>query len=482
MQHNKYKKNLSEITNYCSESTELTKTFGKLLKGFKFSYINSLLKKVKVKGVEPKNIFQILLVIRFLDFSNIQQLMLSGYSKELKHQKDVLYDFMKNPLINWRRIVWLFVKQVLSIIDKKSDNIQSDSPKCLIVDDSLLPKSGIKIELIGKVFDHCTRTYSLGIKLLTLGFWDGKLFIPLDFSFHNEQGKTKKRGLRAKDLQAQFSKKRDQITPGHTRETEITKDKISVALSMIKTAIKNKIKASYVLADSWFINEPFISGIKKIKKGLHVIGLMRTNRLISINGKKYTANRIPEIKQKQIKYSKKLKCHYIVQTITYKGIEMKAFWVRMKGQQTWKMLISTDKNLTFIKAMRHYQIRWSIEVFFRDCKQNLSLNSCQSTDLDAHIASISIVFMNYMTLCLRKRFDAYETIGGLFKNSKEQLLENTLVEKIWNILIELYNLILAELGVEWEKFISKLIQNQENLEKQIKNTFECLFSLSKTAT
>ena len=54
--------------------------------------------------------------------------------------------------------------------------------------------------------------------------------------------------------------------------------------------------------------------------------------------------------------------------------------------------------------MKQYQIRWSIEVFFKDCKQNLHLNSCQSTDFDANITHVSIVFMNYMILSLRNGY------------------------------------------------------------------------------
>ena len=34
---------------------------------------------------------------------------------------------------------------------------------------------------------------------------------------------------------------------------------------------------------------------------------------------------------------------------------MKGFWVRMKGQDSWKLLISTDKKLSFINTMRYYQ-------------------------------------------------------------------------------------------------------------------------------
>ena len=95
------------------------------------------------------------------------------------------------------------------------------------------------------------------------------------------------------------------------------------------------------------------------------------------------------------------------------------------------MLISTDTDLTFSNAMKYYQIRWSIEVFFKDCKQNLNINKCQSTDFDAHIAWITLSFISYMMLSLRKRFYDYETMGEVFRDFKNELLEITLVEKLW---------------------------------------------------
>jgi hypothetical protein len=380
----------------------MIRTFEELLKNFNLSYINSLFSKTKTKGIDSKNIFQILFTLRFLDLKNVRQLLLSGYSKEINFKKDVFYDFMKNSSIDWRRIVHLFYKQVASLITKASEEMDS-IPKFLIIDDSLLPKSGKRIEFIGKVYDHCSHSYNLVIKLLTLGFFDGKSFMPLDFSLHNESGKTQKRGVKEKDLKAQFSKKREQSTAGYHREIEVSKDKISTALSMVKTAIKKGVTAKYVLIDSWFTTEKFIDEIHKIKKDLFVIGLMKTNRIIAIQGNKHKANLIPELKRKQIKYCRKLKCHYIALNINYKGIEMKAFWIKIKGQQTWKMLICSDQKLTFIKTMKYYQIRWSIEVFFKDCKQNLNLNSCQSTDFDTNIAHISIVFMNYIILFFKEK-------------------------------------------------------------------------------
>lgn len=483
MQPIKGKKNLSEIAKYCSKDNFFINTFADILKEFDLKYINSLLSKSKTKGENSAKLFQILFVLPYLDIKNICGLYHSKKSQIIACKKDVFYDFMKNPKMDWRNIMYLFVKQLLKLIEKKRvpTSNQPKTPTFFIVDDSLIEKSGKTIEQIGKVYDHCSHVYSIGMKLLTLGFWDGKSFIPLDFSIHNEPGKRGKRGLPKKDLDHQFTKERAIDSAGYKRVKEVSVDKIQMAISLISNSLKRKITADYVLADSWFICETFLSSIQALTD-IDVIGLMKTNRIVELKGQKYKASSIPDLKRKEIRYCKAFKCHYISFDFTYKNIEMKGFWVRMKGQNSWKLLISTDKNLTFINTMKYYQIRWSIEVFFKDCKQNLGINNCQSTDLDAYFAHFSIIMMNYMVLSIRKRFEDYETLGELFKHSKELLVEKTLVEKIWEIIVDLYVKIFSELGVDLDLFIQKMVEMKESIEEFMKNTLAVLSLTNHRAT
>jgi len=471
MQPNKSKKNLSDVSKYCQDKDILSKIFLELLSGLKLSYINSIFRSCKSKGVDSFKIFQVLFVLRYLDFDNIHQFYRSKKVGSVDFQKDVFYEFMKNPKIDWRKILHLFRSQVFNLIESKRVPLENepDSPCFFILDDTQLDKSGKNIEFIGKVFDHCSKGYSLGIKLLTLGFWDGKSFSPVDFSMHNEPGKTGKRGLKVDDLRKQFSKQRDEKSPSFKRAREVEKDKVQSSIDLIATAVKKGMKAKYVLADSWFVCEKFIAQIVALGAGLNIIGLMKSNRKIVHNGKTYKASTVPDLFRKQAKYSKNFKCHYIRLQIEYKSIKMNMFWVKMKGQNTWKILVCTDLNLSFVKTMEYYQIRWSIEVFFRDCKQNLGLNKCQSTDFDAHVAHVSIVYMNYMVLSLKKRFEDYETLGEIFRHTKQCLLEMTMVEKIRQIIIELYFRIFIELGAEMEVFILKIIELKGELENLIKN-------------
>lgn len=483
MQRSKNTNKISDTRHFFKNPDTIFFVFSSLLKEFKLTRMNTLLSSAKSKGINPKTVFQTLFILPFINADNIHKLMGMGISKDIVHKKDVFYEFMKNERIDWRRILTLFVSQFNSITARHSEDRQPDSPICLIVDDSILTKSGKCIELIGKVYDHCTHTYQLGMKMLVLGLWDGKSFLPVDYSLHNEPGKNQSRGLKKKQLQAQFTKVRACDSPGHKRVQEVEMGKIESALAMIKRAVRKIESVQYVLADSWFITADFISEIQNIspRKGrqINVIGLMKSNRIYTHGNSKIKGDTISELKRSEIKYCQKFKCYYIPLQVNYKGIEIKLFCIRMRGQQSWKTLITTDLKLSFINTMKYYQIRWSIEVFFKDCKQNLRLNKCQSTDFDAYIASITICFMTYMVLSLRKRFDDYESLGKLFSSLKEFFLEATIIEKIWNFIIEFFNSIFSELGVDLAAFMNLLIDNQEKVIGLIRSEIGNLFSINR---
>ena len=61
-----------------------------------------------------------------------------------------------------------------------------------------------------------------------------------------------------------------------------------MAIQMVKDALKTGFEPTYVLSDYWFMCDTFMSKIQKIKiryaKKLHVIGLLKINRSIIING------------------------------------------------------------------------------------------------------------------------------------------------------------------------------------------------------
>jgi hypothetical protein len=117
---------------------------------------------------------------------------------------------------------------------KASGERVNDAVKCLIVDDSNLPKTGRYIEKISRVWDHVSNRCILGYKLLAMGYWDRTSFIPLDFSLHRERGKNVEKpfGLKKKEYRKQYRKKREKGTHSWDRAREVDSTKIESAIKM----------------------------------------------------------------------------------------------------------------------------------------------------------------------------------------------------------------------------------------------------------
>jgi hypothetical protein len=168
MQQSKGIKTIQETAEYFDKPTLLTKMFQTLLMVFKLFYMNYILSKSR--NIDGTLIFQKLFLLKFVNFKNISQLISSGFAKEIDHKKAVFYELITNMNIDSRPIMYLFSLQFLHIIRKNADSGALKLPRFLIVDDSIMEKLRKKTAYIGKVFNHCTHTYTLAIKILNLGF------------------------------------------------------------------------------------------------------------------------------------------------------------------------------------------------------------------------------------------------------------------------------------------------------------------------
>ena len=103
------------------------------------------------------------------------------------------------------------------------------------------------------------------------------------------------------------------------------------------------------------------------------------------------------------------------------------------------MILTTDLSLRYRQAFELYQIRWNIEILWKDCKKYLELGKYQGRDLDGQIADCTIVFIIHQILTLEKRFSYYETIGEVFKGAQEEACILTLWERILAIIYRMIN-------------------------------------------
>jgi hypothetical protein len=405
---------------------------------FSFSALCKHLNPFKQRGYSFESVFSCLISLPFLGLQSVHSFTSSALSEHIQAKKDVFYRLKNNQGICWRNILWMFGMKFIKLAGAHGE--ESDSPRCLIFDDSDLLKTGRYIEKVSRIYDHVSKRFMLGYKLLAMGYWDGTSFIPLDFSLHRERGKNvnKPFGLKKKEYRKQYRKKREKGTHSWDRTREADTTKIESALRMFWRAISQGVKVDYLLMDSWFTCEAFIKAVRRVKKQtVHLIGMYKTPKTkFSFNGEWLTHSQIRN-RLGNPKRCRKLKLHYKEAMVEYNGVPIKMFFSQKGSKGKWRVFITTDTCLSFIKMIEIYQIRWTVEVFFKEAKQLLGLGRCQSNDFDAQIADTTITMIQYILLTLKFRFEHYETKGALFSHIHEGIIESRLNERLWGLFVEL---------------------------------------------
>jgi len=266
----------SEINSFFATSEKAIEAIFSLIcsltfsdKRFGFAQANNL-------KFSNRNKLILLLLFPFFDIKTTWQYADSVLYRFLSCGKDVFYRLINDSSIDWRSFAYSLTMSLIRKVDNNSESGTSN-PRCLIIDDTDLPKTGRQIELIGKIFSHVTHTSKLGFKGLFMGYHDGKSFFSLDFSLHGEEGKNKSKpyGLTPAQAKKRFSKKRDKSSKGIERTSDYTLSKIDSMIKMIRLAITKGIRFDYVLVDSWFTCFELVKFIVSRRIKCHLIGMIK---------------------------------------------------------------------------------------------------------------------------------------------------------------------------------------------------------------
>jgi hypothetical protein len=463
MLQNKDIAKIQEIKTLFQDSWVQPEFLSKHLKIFKFSKSSKIFCAVKKSGIPFWEVMKLLLVLPFTNTKNINSLYNNKTAPATAGEKDVYYRALSNQKINWRNLLLLFVKRYLQFDTRFSQT--KDTTKCLIFDDTEIAKTGKAIEGVSKVHSHVTQRFILGYKLLVAGYWNGSVFIPVDFSFHreNKKNKTKKYGLSKKEIKNQKKTNRNTKHPVYKRFKELNSKKNDIIVQMFKRINQRKIDVDYILIDSWFTTMSLISMLMSINKKINIIGMYKYNSKLIIENKEITIKQLRKFK-KRLKRSRSKKLYYMSYIGEIDGIKVKIFLTRKGVNGAWHTIVSTDTNLAFNRMIELYNIRWTIEVFFKEAKQLLGLGKSQSTNFDVQVAQTTITMIQYLLVSLKYRMEAYETIGGLFKDIKQDYIEHKLNERLLLAIIEILAVLdLLTTGIDLEETISKLICYSDTL-------------------
>lgn len=369
----------------------------------------------KLRGISPLAVFEAIFLLAFQGENFYRGIALNG---QLGFKKDVAYDFLKNPRYNWRKFILRLAAKIVTVVELLTSE---EREKVLVVDDSDYDRSRSKsVELLARIFDHNSRKYLKGFKLLTLGWSDGATFLPLDFILRSSANVSNRFQGIIKTL--------DKRTCGYKRRKEAMSKTTDLLEDMVKRVLTLGIRADYILMDSWFC---FACLIAKLSHHVPVICMVKD---ITSNFYRYQGQlvRLGELYRRIKKRPGRAKIIASVIVPMKNGPLVKIVFVRNRNSRGWLAVLSTDTALPNEEIIRIYGKRWDIEVFFKMAKHHLNLEKeVQLRDYDGLVAHTSLVFSRYMFLALQQRFhDDPRSIGSLYHACCSEIQDLTLVEAL----------------------------------------------------
>lgn len=379
---------------------------------FKKFNIRTLLNRNNIKkrcGRPTEYIIFELFLIPFLMLSNVFLFVRTQYENAVTH-KNQFYRLLENANYNWFSFIQSLSFEVFKAIQEEtvknkraSDKADKKSTEFFVVDDTVHRISGKLVESASYIYDHVTGKSVLGFQKLVLGIFDGSQFLPI--SSHICAGKRKPKA-ESKAIKYKKIPKSECIpsdSPGAQERKMLSETKLEKTFSMLEQAKQKGFSASTVLFDSWFCFNSFIIKIKESLK-LNVIcqlkNLPRPNQYI-YKGKSYSLAELWAYYAKsRLRKARKHSFKWTALRVSLAGsnVQMKIVFLQNEGKEKWHAFASTDTGLSKERILKHYSYRWSIEVFFKNCKQYLNYSKEQVSNLDSIIACDALVFMRYIIL------------------------------------------------------------------------------------
>lgn len=228
----------------------------------------------------------------------------------------------------------IFKKQCELINSVEKDGI-------LVIDDTIIEKTGKNIAMTGWFFDHSKGKQVFGLQLATSTYSGSYGIYPLI------------------------------ITPYiKNNNREKYRSKIEIQKEHIKSCVDNNLKFSTVVMDSWYFSNELVQYIESLGKSW--VAETKLNRLIYVNDEWITIEelvagiKIREMRSYKINGKTYLIGSYIV---NMKGIGAVNLVISL-GEGMTKVIVSNRLDWKAKKVIEKYLRRWDIEVMHREIKQN----------------------------------------------------------------------------------------------------------------
>lgn len=272
-------------------------------------------------------------------------------------------------------------------------------PSCyLILDDVIIDKKYSK-KIGGSYwdFDYVNNKSIKCIRLVVLLWTDSIIKIPVGVSvWHKSNSK--------------YLKEKNQRY----------RTKNELARILVYKVIRKGLRFDYLTFDSWY------SGIDNLRffdrLGITFYGIVKSNYKItppgfssSLSCSSFSKSFYP--RTSNYHYYKKIKAHakkfisdykglavsFVIVKNYYRNKHLKHLGKKLKGEKDPnRYLITNDLSSNVCKIIYRCKTRWAIEVFFRDLKGHLGINSVKDRIFDRVQAHLSLVMFGYLCLEIMK--------------------------------------------------------------------------------
>lgn len=243
----------------------------------------------------------------------------------------------------------------------------------LVLDDTVIEKSGREMEGTGFLFDHSQHRNVWCHCFVTTMYSDREERVPLHLEPYV---------------------KLEACAPS----SRAFKTKNELAVELVDRALQY-VRPRVVIFDSWYGSQELMKHIDS--RGLKFITEAKNNRLIEDGGKRqvrdYEArhrNEFKRIRRRRTEY----RWYHEKESEVKGGITVKFVFLKQRLEDKALVLMTNALDMDVRDVMASYKRRWDIEVYYRDCKQCLGMGEYQVRSIDVGVIHLLLVNLAYTLL------------------------------------------------------------------------------------
>lgn len=287
----------------------------------------------------------------------------------------------------------------------------------LIIDDSLVEKSGKTMAGVAKHRSHKTNKLVLGHVWVSAQLVVAGYSYPLDWCLY-------RRKIECEANAIPFRSKPD------------------IAREMIEQYQPLPNTQTIVLTDSWYADQKLLKLCRKC--GFHYIGAVKANRKLKVGLHNQQVQQwravLPKSAFERVKLNDERYKVWTVKGQLSCGQDVKALVNRRIGVKKWRYLVCTDTQLDAQSILTAYFVRWEVENFYRAAKFILGWSDYQMRKLMAIENHVLLMMVTHAYLEIQRRdaldntteMDAHFTLGDL-QREHQRLAQRSTIALVFSL-------------------------------------------------